>query len=194
MNIIEHVVHMLQTLFRKQRRNLITYNIVGLSRMVNVSEDERAEMERQIDSFNNFAVEISQKYESLIAKYLYGDLTKAEAEKILSQYSLVDEGMKHIPGRIPIESVLSEKTKTIIHPIIDKLKQLMILGKANKIYHDDFLNLKKTLLELLFHKLSGVDDLPDIKFATTELTSIGMLPSDVTWKEISQYCPIGRWM
>lgn len=186
----------IRSLFRTKAYNKIdlsTFNALGLDLVADVTEGEKQEMGQIIHEFNSFITEIDRLKEEYLDKALYGNMGKERAEEFLKSYKTVQEGYEHITGRFTeSERVLYKKIYLII-PILDKLNTLKKCGENKKIYRDDFIELKKQMLERLMRLFGSSSDLPDFEDSIDKLKEIGMIPKDFGFGDMVKYCALGRW-
>jgi len=178
---------------REKNIDLSTFNILGLDPTANVTESKKLEMDKIIEEFNSFFVEADRLHEEFLERVLYGDMGKEQAEEILSRYENVNEGYEHITGCFSESEEVIHKRKYLITPILEKLGKLSKFGEKNKIYSNDFILLKKMMLEKLMGLFGSSLDIADFKLTIDELKVIGMIPKEFEYLDMVQYCALGRW-
>ena len=173
--------------------DLAEYSAMGLDTSAVLTEEQKNERQKILHGFEEFLEVTSVKFDSIEEKFLYGDLTRQEAEVVWSQYPSVDEAMAHTPGRLTENDFYEAKREIVIFPIIEKLRTLVEYGKEKKIFQHDFIAIKRRLLKLLFQQFGSSGDIPIFENTIQRLKKNDMIPNSYSFEDMTKYCPLGRW-
>jgi hypothetical protein len=103
------------------------------------------------------------------------------------------EGYEYITGRFSESEEVIHKRKYLITPILENLGKLKKYGDENNIYSDEFIQLKKMMMDKLMRLFGCHLDLPDFELTIDELKAICMIPQDFEFHDMVRYCALGRW-
>ncbi|MEW6078244.1 MAG: hypothetical protein AB1724_10555 [Thermodesulfobacteriota bacterium] len=173
--------------------DLAEYNVLGLEASAILTDKQKNERQKIMHEFNEFLEGTVIKADNLLNKFLYGNLTRQEAETVWMDYSSIEEAMAHIPGRLAEKDLNEAKRDMVIFPILENLQKLIGYGKEKKIYQNDFISFKRRLLELLFEQFGSHDDISNFENTLQSLKKAEMIPETYSFEEMTQYCSLGRW-
>ena len=174
--------------------DLAEYNVAVLDVTVKLTVDQKRERKKILDLFEKFIIKMKVQSDEIINRFLFGHLTEREVGEIRRKCTSVEEGDAHMPGRLAEAEAAQERKDVIIIPTVGKLRRLVEWGKADKLYRSDVIFIKGRLLELLFDQFGSGGALPNLKFAIRQLKEAEMIPDDLTFLDMVQYCaPGGRY-
>ena len=171
---------------------ILDFNLIGLDDDDQVDSQLVEEMEKTKLAFKSFREAASEKYKICRNKYLYGDYTESEFQQELLKHDTVEEGLKHIPGRMS-EEELQKALYALIDTVINQLEKLKKTAEKKMLYKKDVKNIKQNLLGLLLNLFSSPKDFKKFQEAVLVLENKKIVPVD-SMESLAQSSSMGRWM
>jgi hypothetical protein len=174
------------------KAQIINYNAIGIEDSNQADHQSVKEMIEIKDQFQSFENMTKEEFQILIKKNLYGNLTRDEFDKEILKYKTVQEGLKHIPGRLP-EKEFQKELYQLIEDVTNKLNELKYIAESKRIYKKDYKKIKESLLMTILRLFGAVNDLTKFELTVHILEEMEIVP--VNSKEsLFQLTSHARWI